>query len=141
MALWPRVRPGLVANGEMPVSHGDSEARRGRVNGPAGIRVSVLDARTGAPYTCGMTTSTLTRKNQITLPDEIVRALDLAPGSQLAWSIGPDGTLIGTPQPDRAQRAAAAYGAGRRFLHPGDDPVRDLIAERLADDDAYRTEE
>ncbi|MCB9122440.1 MAG: AbrB/MazE/SpoVT family DNA-binding domain-containing protein [Caldilineaceae bacterium] len=54
-----------------------------------------------------MATSTLTRKNQITLPAEIVRALDLAPGSQLAWSIGPDGTLIGTPQPDRAGATAA----------------------------------
>ena len=28
---------------------------------------------------------------------------------------------------------AALYGAGRRYLRPGVDPVRDLIAERLDD--------
>ena len=124
--------------GKMPVAHEDAKGTGERGDWRSRL---ALDARTGAPYTCDMVTSTLTRKNQITLPAEIVRALDLAPGSQLAWSIGPDGTLIGTPQPDRAQRAAAAYGVGRRFLHPGDDPVRDLIAERLADEDSYSTEE
>jgi AbrB family looped-hinge helix DNA binding protein len=87
-----------------------------------------------------MTTTTLTRKHQITLPAEIVQALELAPGSQVEWAIGPDGTLIGKPKASRAQRAAALYGAGRRYLRPGVDPVRDLIAERLDDDDAYRAE-
>jgi len=83
--------------------------------------------------------TTMARKNQVTLPAEIVRALDLTPGTKLEWNIGPDRTLIGIPQPSRAQRAAALYGAGRKYLHPGADPVRDLIAERLQDDDTYRT--
>ena len=81
-------------------------------------------------------TSTLTHDHQVTLPPEIVHALDLSPGMQFDWTVGPDGTLIGTPQPSRAQRAAALYGAGRKYLRPGVDPVRDLIAERLQDDDA-----
>ncbi len=80
-----------------------------------------------------MVTTTLTRTHQITLPAEIVQALELAPGSQVEWAIGPDGTLIGTPKASRAQRAAALYGAGRRYLRPDVDPVRDLIAERLDD--------
>ena len=32
-------------------------------------------------------------------------------------------------------RAAALHGAGRKLLPPGVDPVRDLIAERLQEDD------
>ncbi len=60
--------------------------------------------------------------------------------TQLEWSIGADRTLIATPQPNRAQRAAALYGAGRRYLRPGVDPVADLIAERLQDDDTSITE-
>lgn len=83
--------------------------------------------------------TTITGKNQVTLPAEIVRALDLTPGTQLEWSIGADRTLIATPQPNRAQRATALYGAGRRYLRPGADPVADLIAERLQDDDASIT--
>ena len=84
--------------------------------------------------------TTLTRKNQVRLPVEIVRALDLTPGTQLEWTIGPDRTLIGRPQSSRAQRAEALYGAGRKYLRPGTDPIRDLIAERMQDDDAYTTE-
>jgi antitoxin component of MazEF toxin-antitoxin module len=78
--------------------------------------------------------TTITGKNQVTLPAEIVRELELTPGTQLKWSIGPDGSLIATPQPRRAQRAAALHGAGRKLLPPGVDPVRDLIAERLQED-------
>ena len=80
--------------------------------------------------------TTLTGKNQITLPAEIVRTLGLTPGAQLAWRIGEDGTLIATPQPSRSQRAAVLYGAGRSYLRPDADPVADLIAERVQDDDA-----
>jgi bifunctional DNA-binding transcriptional regulator/antitoxin component of YhaV-PrlF toxin-antitoxin module len=74
-----------------------------------------------------MMTTTLTHKHQVTLPPEIVQALSLTPGMQLDWTLGPDGTLIGTPQPSRARRAAALYGAGRKYLRPGADPVRKMI--------------
>lgn len=80
--------------------------------------------------------TTITGKNQVTLPAEIVRALDLVPGMQLDWAVGPDGTLIAKPLLSRAQRAAALMGAGRKYLRPGSDPVRDLIAERAQDDAA-----
>jgi hypothetical protein len=83
--------------------------------------------------------TTITGKNQVTLPVEIVRALDLTPGTQLDWAIGPNGTLVATPQPRRSQQAAELFGAGRRYLRPDSDPVRDLIAERVADDEAYET--
>jgi bifunctional DNA-binding transcriptional regulator/antitoxin component of YhaV-PrlF toxin-antitoxin module len=87
-------------------------------------------------YAVSMVT-TITDKHQVTLPTEIVRALDLKPGIHLEWSIGPDGTLIATPQLRRGQKAAALFGAGRKYLRAGSDPIRDLIAERLQEDDAY----
>jgi AbrB family looped-hinge helix DNA binding protein len=74
--------------------------------------------------------TTITGKNQITLPAEIVKALGLAPGTQLEWSIGPDNTLIAKPRPTRAQRAAMLMGTGRKYLRPGADPVRELVVER-----------
>jgi antitoxin component of MazEF toxin-antitoxin module len=74
--------------------------------------------------------TTITGKNQVTLPAEIVKALELTPGTQLEWSIGPNKTLIATPRPTKAQRAAALMGSGRKYLHPGADPLGDLIAER-----------
>ena len=81
--------------------------------------------------------TTITGKNQVALPAEIVKALAFTPGMRLAWRIGPDGTLVATPQPSRAQRASALLGAGRKYLRLGSDPVRDLIAEREQDDGAH----
>lgn len=84
--------------------------------------------------------TTITGKNQVTLPAEIVKALDLTPGTQLEWRIGPQGTLIATPRPTRAQRAEAFMGSGRKYLRPGSDPVGGLIAERAEEaDDAEAT--
>ncbi|MCE7938493.1 MAG: AbrB/MazE/SpoVT family DNA-binding domain-containing protein [Chloroflexi bacterium CFX6] len=79
--------------------------------------------------------TTITGKNQVTLPADIVKALELTPGTQLEWVIGPDRTLIATPLPTRARLAAALMGAGRKYLRPGSDPVRDLIAERAEEAD------
>jgi len=85
--------------------------------------------------------TTITGKNQITLPAEIVRTLELVPGTQLSWEIGPGGTLIATPRPTRRQLAAAMMGAGRKFLRPGADPIAELIAERAEDLDAEDAEQ
>lgn len=80
--------------------------------------------------------TTVTGKNQITLPAEIVRALELTPGTQLDWAIGPNRTLIATLRPTKGQLAATLMGAGRKYLSPGADPVAELIAERVEDEDA-----
>jgi len=77
----------------------------------------------------------ITGKNQVTLPAKLVKTLGLTPGTELEWEIGPNRTLIATPRPTRAQRAAALWGAGRKYLRPGSDPVGDLIAERLQEDE------
>jgi bifunctional DNA-binding transcriptional regulator/antitoxin component of YhaV-PrlF toxin-antitoxin module len=80
--------------------------------------------------------TTITGKNQVTLPAELVRALGLEPGTQLDWRIGPNRTLVATPRPTKAQQIDAFVGAGRRYLRPGTDPVADLIAEREEDEGA-----
>ena len=77
----------------------------------------------------------ITDKNQMTLPAKLAKALGLTPGTEPEWEIGPNRTLIATPRPTRAQRAAALWGAGRKYLRPGSDPVGDLIAERLQEDE------
>lgn len=81
------------------------------------------------------TTTTITGKNQVTIPAEIVKALGLVPGTRLDWEIGPDHTLIIRPRPTRAQLVAELVGSGRKYLRPGDDPIRDLIAERVDEDE------
>ncbi|MES1192566.1 MAG: AbrB/MazE/SpoVT family DNA-binding domain-containing protein [Steroidobacter sp.] len=44
-----------------------------------------------------MATATLTSKGQITLPIQVRTRLNLQPGDQLRFEVGPDGTLIGRP--------------------------------------------
>lgn len=78
--------------------------------------------------------TTITGKNQITLPAEIVKRLDLMPGMQLEWRIGNDHSLIATPRPSKAKLAAKLMGSGRKYLQAGSNPVQNLIAERIADD-------
>jgi antitoxin component of MazEF toxin-antitoxin module len=84
--------------------------------------------------------TTITGKNQVTLPAELVRSLELTPGTQLDWEIGPNRTLIATPRPTKARLAAALMGAGRSYLRPDSDPVAELIAERIQDEDAQAAE-
>ncbi len=78
--------------------------------------------------------TTLTGKNQITIPAELVRQLDLQPGTRLDWSIQEDGTLIARRIPRRGELARKAAGMGRKWLTQGADPIAELITERMQDD-------
>lgn len=80
--------------------------------------------------------TTITGKNQVTLPAELVRELDWRPGHQIEWTKGDDGSLIARRKPTRAELAKKLMGMGRRWLKPGDDPIRDLMEERLRDEEA-----
>ena len=100
---------------------------------PCPLAPLALDALWPLIYNLPMIT-TITGKNQVTLPAEIVKALALTPGTRLDWRIGPDGSIVAQPRPSRAKMAAAFLGSGRRLLQPGDDPVAELIAERAAED-------
>lgn len=74
--------------------------------------------------------TTVTGKNQITIPAKLVRALDIQPGQRIDWSIGEDGVLHARVLPSRGKLARQAAGMGRQWLQEGMDPVADLVDER-----------
>ncbi len=78
--------------------------------------------------------TTLTGKNQITIPSKIARALDLHPGVRLDWFIGHDGTLCARRKASQEELSNDLAGRGRRFLSSGGDPIGKLIAERAAEE-------
>ena len=79
--------------------------------------------------------TTVTGKNQITIPAKLASQLDIQPGTRLDWSVGSDGVLIARPLPGRSELARRAAGMGRPWLPAGADPVADLVNERVREDE------
>jgi bifunctional DNA-binding transcriptional regulator/antitoxin component of YhaV-PrlF toxin-antitoxin module len=78
--------------------------------------------------------TTVTGKNQVTLPARLVKELGLHPGVRIDWSVTADGVLLGRRQRSRTELARELAGRGRKYLVPDSDPIRDLIAERVRED-------
>jgi AbrB family looped-hinge helix DNA binding protein len=78
--------------------------------------------------------TTVTGKNQITIPAELARELDIAPGTRLDWAKGGEGILIVKIIPDRAELARRLAGRGRRHLRQSSNPIRDLVEDRARED-------
>jgi AbrB family looped-hinge helix DNA binding protein len=78
--------------------------------------------------------TTVTGKNQITIPAELAREFDIAPGTRLDWAKGGEGILIVKIIPNRAELARRLAGRGRRHLRQGSDPIRDLVEDRVHED-------
>jgi AbrB family looped-hinge helix DNA binding protein len=79
--------------------------------------------------------TTVTGKNQVTIPAALVRKLNIEAGQQIDWQVGEGGILIARPLPKRGDLADRLAGMGRAWLSEGDDPIADLIAERTQDDE------
>jgi AbrB family looped-hinge helix DNA binding protein len=79
--------------------------------------------------------TTITGKNQITIPSRLVRQLNLEPGTRLDWSIDEEGRLVAQPLPNRHELARKVAGIGRRWLPEGADPVGELVRERGQSDE------
>lgn len=77
--------------------------------------------------------TTVTGKNQITLPAKLARQLDIKPGTRLQWEVGEDGVLLLRPLPSRGELARRAAGMGRSWLKRGGSAVGELIEERSSD--------
>jgi len=80
--------------------------------------------------------TTLTGKNQVTIPAAIAREMNLEPGSRLEWLKGDvPGVIIIKVLPSRRQLLARAQeiGAELKKEFPDWDPIADLIAERELD--------
>ena len=71
-------------------------------------------------------TTTITGKNQITLPAELVKELDLKPGTRLEWSILEDRSFLARPLPTRGELSRSVMGLAADKLRPGADPIGDL---------------
>jgi AbrB family looped-hinge helix DNA binding protein len=81
--------------------------------------------------------TTVTGKNQVTIPAELARELNIKAGTQLDWCKQEDGTMLVKPLPSRGEIARRLAGIGQTWLRPGDNPVADLVRERAADDEAH----
>ena len=80
--------------------------------------------------------TTVTGKNQITLPAKVARKLGIHRGSRLDWTVSADGKggrfrVL----PSRGELARALLGAGRKYLKPGEDWARELCEERAQEDE------
>ncbi|MCX7113436.1 MAG: hypothetical protein NTX45_25705 [Proteobacteria bacterium] len=73
--------------------------------------------------------------NQITIPDELARECNIKAGTQLDWSKNADGSLRIKPLTNRGELARRLAGIGRQWLKSGNDPIADLIRERVAEDE------
>lgn len=93
----------------------------------------LLDKTTSLIIMISMIT-TVTGKHQITIPAQLIKELDIQPGTRIDWSVGEDGVLLARMLPHRGALARKVAGMGRHWVKPGTDPVADLIREREQDD-------
>jgi AbrB family looped-hinge helix DNA binding protein len=78
--------------------------------------------------------TTLTGKNQVTVPAEIARELHLEPGSKLDWKVGKKpGTIVIEVKPSIRQMLDRAQELGR--LVKNRDLVEELIKMREEEDE------
>lgn len=79
--------------------------------------------------------TTVTGKNQITLPAKLVKELDIQPGTRIDWSIDAAGMIHARLLPSRGALARKAGGMGRDWVKAGSDPIADLVKARSKEDD------
>lgn len=80
-------------------------------------------------------TTTLTGKNQITVPAEITQKLGLMIGAQFDWALGDQANkIVITIKPTRSQMLARVRKIGQKWKQPGKDPIGELMRSRVQDD-------
>lgn len=82
------------------------------------------------------TLTTVSVRNQVSIPAELARELGIEPGCRLEWNRGTTPrTLVVTIVPDKRTLARELRGRGRELLQdPKGSVVEDLVALRLAED-------
>lgn len=84
-------------------------------------------------------TTTLTGKNQITVPAEITQKLGLAAGTQFEWALGAQPNQITiTIKPTRKQLLQRVRELGRQARRPRVDEVAAFVKWREEDDQMRR---
>ena len=85
-------------------------------------------------YNVQSMTTVVQRNNIVAIPPEIASALGIKEGTCLEWTDAGSGTIVVKPVASRGERARVLMGAGRRWLKLGDDPIADLLKDRIAED-------
>ena len=78
--------------------------------------------------------TTVTGKNQVTIPAKLATMAGIEPGTRIQWTFGEDGKLIGELLPSRSELARKTAGMGRAWLTQNEDPIAQLIEERAQTD-------
>ena len=84
--------------------------------------------------------TTVTGKNQITIPAAIANRIGLKSGSRIDWQLSSNADeirCIVLPEPSTI--AASLRGAGKRFLKAGQDPSAALLSERTTEESTRST--
>lgn len=85
--------------------------------------------------------TTVTGKNQVTIPAKLASAAGIHPGTRIDWTLSEEGVLIARMLPSRGELARKTAGMGRQWLPPDHDPVAALIEERLQADSEENLEQ
>lgn len=79
--------------------------------------------------------TTITGKNQVTVPAAIVGRANIHPGTRLDWEQGEaEDTLIVHVLPDTATTASRLRGRGKKYKRHGSNAVQNLVRERERED-------
>jgi bifunctional DNA-binding transcriptional regulator/antitoxin component of YhaV-PrlF toxin-antitoxin module len=79
--------------------------------------------------------TSMTGKNQVTVPAALVEKIHLHPGTRLEWAMGDtEQILVVRVLPDIATLASQVRGSGRKHRKRGTSAVAKLIRERARDD-------
>lgn len=71
----------------------------------------------------------------MTVPAEISQKLGLTAGAQLEWALGDQpNKIVITIKPTRRQMLERIRAIGRKWKKPGQDPIGQLVRERVQDD-------
>jgi bifunctional DNA-binding transcriptional regulator/antitoxin component of YhaV-PrlF toxin-antitoxin module len=79
--------------------------------------------------------TTVTGKNQVTVPASLASRANMRPGTRLDWELAESGdTLIVHVLPDTATGATRLRGSGRKHRRHGGSAVQNLVKERAQED-------
>lgn len=80
--------------------------------------------------------TTVTGRNQVTIPAQVVHQLEIQRGARLDWRIGADGCTVEIRVlQSRGALAREVMGIGRRYVKTAEDPIAEFVAQRGQDDD------
>lgn len=80
-------------------------------------------------------TSTVTGKNQITIPAAVANKLGIEPGMKVQWQVVEDENAATIrPLLSRGELARQLQGKWKHLFPPDSDPIGDLIRERVEED-------